>query len=193
MLKHVITVLTERGYGRTRFSDVAQVAGLAVSTLQFYFGSRDDMLLEALQHSTEQEVLALEATAAEGSPWQRLVALVDRALDPLSEDAWRMLMEFWHASMRDPELREHGEHLHRRYRQPFVDAIRGGVEQGDFQGLASSDEAIENVVTVLVGVLDGLIIPRVLDHEYYDGPGVRTVVLATLASALGVTPTDETA
>jgi AcrR family transcriptional regulator len=180
-LKHVVAVLRDRGYDRTRFTDVAAVAGVAVSTLQFYFGSRDDMLVEALQYSTKQEVQALEAAAVSGSPWERLVALIDRALDPRAENAWRILLEFWHASAHDPELREHSDKVHNQYRQPFIDAIRSGVEQGVFQ----LDE-VDDFVTVVVGILDGLIIPQVLGHGYFDAAGVRAVVLKTLAATLGV-------
>lgn len=53
--------------------------------------------------------LQLEATSRpDDPPWSRLVALVDRAIDPLSESAWRMLLEFWHASVQDPQLRRPG-------------------------------------------------------------------------------------
>jgi AcrR family transcriptional regulator len=183
VLKHVVAVLSERGYDRTRFADIAEVAGVAVSTLQFYFGSRDDMLVEALHYSIDREVRALEATSRpEDPPWQRLVALVDRAVGPLTESTWRIPLEFWHASVHDPELRAHGVGLHYRYRRPFIDAIRRGIEQGDFQ----ADDDVEDIVTVLVGILDGLIIPRALEHDYFQPAGVRAVVLRTLAAALHV-------
>lgn len=64
-----------------------------------------------------------------------------------------MLLEFWHASVYDPQLRAHGADLHHRYRRPFVEAVRSGIEHGDFQ----TDDDIEDIVTVLDGVLDGLI------------------------------------
>ena len=48
MLDQVVAVLADRGYAGTRFSDVSEASGVAVSTLQGYFGSREDMLIEAL-------------------------------------------------------------------------------------------------------------------------------------------------
>ncbi|GAA2906269.1 TetR/AcrR family transcriptional regulator [Streptosporangium fragile] len=186
MLDVVVRVLSERGYERTRFSDVAEIAGVAVSTLQFYFGSRDDMLIEALHHSTEQEVVRLEQAGAEATtPWLRLVALVDRGLAPLPIGTWRMLLEFWHAAVHEPELRSHSLDLQHRYRRPFAEAIREGVACGDFHLQGDLDD----VVTVIVALLDGLIIPRVLEHSYFDNEGVRRVALRQLAAVLGV---DET-
>ncbi|MFD9950353.1 TetR/AcrR family transcriptional regulator [Nonomuraea sp. NPDC059023] len=183
VLDVVVAVLSERGYEHTRFTDVAKMAGVAVSTLQFYFGSRDDMLVEALHHSTEREVARLEqAGHQEPTPWLRLVALVDGGLAPMPIGTWRMLMEFWHAAVHDPELRSHSVSLQQRYRRPFAEAIRDGVEQGEFH---VADD-VEDVVTALIALLDGLVIPRVLDHDYFDAGRLRVVVLRQLRALLGV-------
>ncbi|MEV6929494.1 TetR/AcrR family transcriptional regulator [Dactylosporangium sp. NPDC051485] len=144
----------QRGYDHTRFADVAGAAGLAVSTLQFYFESRDDMLFEALHEWTEHEVRTLEEISVpESSPWDNLVLLVDRALRPVQETADRVLMEFWHASLRDDRLREHGLRLNERYRQPFRAIIRRGVQEGHFHvPSAGADDAIENLTTMVLGL-----------------------------------------
>src|ERR1700760_2266110 len=92
-------VLADRGYESTRFTDVAAASGVAISTLQNYFGSREDMVIEAMEVFTDREVDALETVAtAEADPWQRLVALIDRSLDS-SEGARQMLVEFWRSAM----------------------------------------------------------------------------------------------
>jgi AcrR family transcriptional regulator len=188
VLRQVIDVLAERGYDHTRFADVAGVAGLAVSTLQFYFGSRDDMLFEALHNWTEYEVSALEEISRpESSPWDNLVLLVDRALSPAQETADRVLMEFWHACLRDPRLREHGLALNERYRQPFRAVIRRGIDEGQFHPPhADTEDGIENLTSTVLGLLQGLVIPRALAYPEASVPALRTSVLATMASALGV-------
>src|ERR1700733_10436468 len=107
VLETVADVLAERGYEKTRFTDVATASGAAVSTLQSYFGSREDMLIESMRHATDLEVLALEALAdSDVDPWNRLIAMIDRNLNSPIRDH-RLLIEFWRASMRDAELREH--------------------------------------------------------------------------------------
>ncbi|RSM91704.1 TetR/AcrR family transcriptional regulator [Kibdelosporangium aridum] len=181
VLNHVVEVLVERGYDRTRFTDVAKVAGVAVSTLQFYFGSRDDMLVEALHFSCAREVERLSAVKRDAPPWERLVALVEHSLDPNDLNMWRVLVEFWYASMHDEELREHSDKLQRDWSRPFFDAISQGVELGVFKV-----DNIENTVTVLVGILDGLLLPQVLRHSYYDVEGARAIVLDMLARTLKV-------
>ncbi len=178
----MIEVLTQRGYERTRFQDVAAASGLAISTLQGYFGSRVDMLVEALRRSTDGEVSTMQALAAEhDDPWQRLVVLVDRGLrTPVP--VWRMLMEFWCAAAHDEELREHSVDLQRRYRQPFTDAIEQGIDRGRFTPAHDP----ESIVDATVATLDGLLFPRVLAQPRPDHDGVRAVLLGQLSGTLGV-------
>lgn len=181
MLGEVVEVLAERGFAGTRFADVSAASGVAVSTLQGYFGSREDMLVEALRGATSGEVAALHNRAAEfDDPWQQLVALVDRGLST-PVPTWRMLMEFWTAAAHDAELRAHAAVLAEQYRRPFLEAVQRGVHARVF---ATRFEAAA-VVDVLIATMDGLLYPLVLDHRASADPDYRDVVLAQLAFALG--------
>ena len=177
-------MLAERGYAGTRFSVVSEVSGVAVSTLQGYFGSREDMLIEALRGATSGEVTALrELAAGFDDPWQQLIALVDRGLST-SVATWRMLMEFWTAAAHDAELQEHAAALAEQYREPFLDAVRRGVDSGAFT--PQFDAAA--IVDVVVATMDGLLYPVVLGHRESDDIDYRDVVLAQLAFVLGTRP-----
>lgn len=184
VLGQVVEVLAERGFAGTRFSDVSEVSGVAVSTLQGYFGSREDMLIEALRGATSGEVDALRGLAGEfDDPWQQLIALVDRGLST-SVATWRMLMEFWTAAAHDAELQEHAAALAEQYREPFLDAVRRGVENGAF---TPRFDAVA-IVDVVVATMDGLLYPVVLGHRESDDIDYRDVVLAQLAFVLGTRP-----
>src|SRR6516162_7037797 len=66
-------VIAERGADATRFADVAAESGVPVSTLQYYFGSREDLLVAAFRHASGTEIAALEAdVAAIAGPWEQL-------------------------------------------------------------------------------------------------------------------------
>ena len=74
-------VIAERGADATRFADVAAESGVPVSTLQYYFGSREDLLVAAFRHASGTEIAALEAeTAGLDDPWQQLARIVTRAV-----------------------------------------------------------------------------------------------------------------
>lgn len=178
----MVRVLVEHGYQQTRFRDVAEVSGVAISTLQTYFGSREDMLVEALRTATDGETSAMRHEVAQvADPWDRLLLLVDRGLETPAP-VWRMLMEFWTAAAHDEELREHSVSLQQRYREPFETVLREGVDSGAFR-TAHDAEALADLI---VACLDGLLYPRVLAHPRPVPAALRTVLLDQLQHALGV-------
>lgn len=182
VLDVVVDVLIARGYEHARFRDVSEASGVAISTLQGYFGSREDMLVEALRRATSGEVGEMERLL-EGveDPWQQLVTLVDRGLStPLP--VWRMLMEFWTAAAHDDELCEHAAWLARRYREPFAATMQRGIDAGTFA--PRHDPAA--IIDVAVATMDGRLYPLVLDHRDSSDAAYREVVLAQLAGALEV-------
>ncbi|WP_220131310.1 TetR/AcrR family transcriptional regulator [Streptomyces sp. PT12] len=178
----VVEVLAERGYQGTRFRDVAAASGVAVSTLQTYFGSREDMLVEALCEATEAEAAALrEAADAVPDPWERLVRLIDRGL-ATPVPVWRTLMEFWTAAAHDAELRAHSLTLQRAYREPFERVIGDGLASGAFR--AGHDASV--VTDLIVACLDGLLYPRVLGQPHPRTGPLRELLLDQLRHTLGV-------
>ena len=188
VLDQVIAVLADRGYAGTRFIDVAEASGVAVSTLQGYFGSRDDMLIEAFRHLTDLAVADMQEFAAQfEDPWKQLVAMIDRGLST-NVVTWRMLMEFWTAAARDAELQEHAATLAEQYRRPFTDAVRRGIESGAFTPRFDTAAIVE----VVVGNIVGLLYPVVLGHLAPEDTDYREVVLAQLAFALATRAETET-
>ncbi|MEE6310782.1 TetR/AcrR family transcriptional regulator [Plantactinospora veratri] len=174
-------MLAARGYEHTRFADVSAASGVAISTLQTYFGSREDMVIEAMEVFTDREVEALEAVAgAEADPWRRLVALVDRSLHN-SESVRQILVEFWRSAMRDDELRAYSTEVWLRYRAPFLAAVREGSARGEFT-LAHD---AEGVTDLLLTALAGLIVTRVQHHPTPSPEGFRAALLGQLGLVLG--------
>ncbi|WP_422737891.1 TetR/AcrR family transcriptional regulator [Micromonospora sp. WMMD729] len=175
-------VLASRGYENTRFADVSAAGGVAISTLQTYFGSREDMIIEAMRVFTDREVAALQAVSvAETDPWRRLVALTDRSLHNSASER-RILVEFWRSAMRDDELRDHSAEVLARYRAPFLAAVREGAERGAFTLTHDADA----VTDFLLAALAGLIVSRVQHHATPSPANFRDVLLTQLRLMLGV-------
>ncbi|GLE52570.1 hypothetical protein ATCCBAA256_21330 [Mycobacterium montefiorense] len=183
MVQAAAGVLAERGYENSRFADVARASGTAISTLQNYFGSREDMLIEAMRHATEVEVAALEAVAdTEKDPWNCLVAIIDRNLNtPVGSH--QLLLEFWRSGIRDGELRDYGEEGWYRYRAPFLRTVIEGRDAGVFTPAV----APEDLVDLLLATLAGAMIPRVLRFPSTSADRFRTALLRQLAGMLGRT------
>ena len=183
VLAAVVGVLAERGYENTRFADVSAASGVAISTLQNYFGSREDMLIESMRRATDLEVSALEAVAgAKSQPWNRLVALIDRNLTtPVTVHV--LLIEFWRAGIRDSELRDYGEEVWRRYAEPFVRTVIEGCDAGEFTPSGNP----EDIVELLLRSLAGAMFPEVLRFQARSESTFRTLLLEQLTAALGIT------
>jgi AcrR family transcriptional regulator len=181
VLEAVAGVLAARGFENTRFTDVSVASGVAISTLQNYFGSREDMIIEAIEVFTDREVAAMAAAAtAEADPWRRLVALVDRSLHN-SESTRQILVEFWRSAMRDDDLRDYSAEVQRRYRAPFLAAVREGGERGEF--MLTHDA--ETVTDFLLSALAGLIVYRVQQQPRPSPAEFRDVLLGQLRLMLG--------
>jgi AcrR family transcriptional regulator len=194
VLEAACRVIADRGADATRFADVAAESGVPVSTLQYYFGSREDMLVAAFRHASGTEIAALEAdVAAMSDPWDRLERIVTTALagyapgapeaaghSPGAPGAGRLWIESWHFGIRDPEMRADALEDYRAWRRLVADAVRHGVEQGRF-GTGHSPETVARLAIALV---DGMGIPLALADPDLTGPGAGQDVLAALRALL---------
>jgi AcrR family transcriptional regulator len=182
VLDEVAAVLAERGYENTRFVDVSMASGVAISTLQNYFGSREDMLVEAMRHATELEVLAMEQLAAsEPDPWKRLVVMMERSLDaPVRTHC--LMLECWRSGIRDSDLRSYSLEGWSRYREPFVTAVTEGRDRGEFTLSRSPDDMAD----LLLATLAGAMVPRVLQFTTPSRDRFRAAILGQTATMLGL-------
>ncbi|MFE0152266.1 TetR/AcrR family transcriptional regulator [Nonomuraea sp. NPDC059007] len=182
VLRHVVEVMIERGFHQTRFKDVAAASGVAISTLQVYFSTREDMLVEALRTSTRAEVDSMKAQVSELSdPWDQLVGLVDRGF-ATPVPVWRMLMEFWTAAAYDDELRAYSHQLQASYRAPFEAVLSAGIAGEAFR----TRHEVAVITDLIVTTLDGLLYPSVLAQPRPAVPDLRDLLLDQLRVTLGV-------
>ena len=184
VLEAACRVSADRGADATRFADGAAESGVPVSTLQYYFGSREDMLVAAFRHASGTEIAALEAdVAAMSDPWDRLERIVTSALagySPGAPEAGRLWIESWHFGIRDPEMRADALEDYRAWRRLVADAVRHGVEQGRF----GAEHAPETVARLAIALVDGMGIPLALADPDLTGPGAVQDVLAALRELL---------
>lgn len=149
-------VTVDRGFDGLRFADVAAATSVPVSSLQYAFGSRDDLVREVLRAGVNDEFARLESAVGEESdPWQRIEIFVRRGIsldDQVRREGWLLWIEYWRASLRDDVVREDYARVASSWRALVRDAIDGGVAAGEFSLKMSSDEA----AAVVVAIVDGL-------------------------------------
>ena len=200
-------VIAARGADATRFADVAAESGVPVSTLQYYFGSREDLLVAAFRHASGTEIAALEADLAGlDDPWQQLGRIVTTALrgyqpgaagagaagagatratgtGPAGSGATgsgRLWIESWHFGIRDAEMRADALRDYGAWRGLVADVVRRGTEAGTFAPRLSP----EQIAVLTIALVDGVGIPLALDDPAITPDGAVADVLSALAGLL---------
>jgi AcrR family transcriptional regulator len=172
-------VISERGVQNTRISDVAERAGTSAPGVLYWFPTKDQLLVEALQFSDDRFYADLTgeleqlATAAE-----KLGRMVE--LWPAEGDGETVLwMELWVRALRDSRLAATREGLDRRWRDAIADIIREGQASGEF-GPADADD----VALVLGAVMDGFAIQLALGDPAVTADTVKRHCLALAEARL---------
>ncbi len=184
VLEAACRVIADRGADATRFTDVAAESGVPVSTLQYYFGSREDLLVAAFRHASSAEIAALEAeVAGMDDPWDQLERIIGRSLSGYAPDApggGRLWIESWHFGIRDPDMRADALRDNTAWRRLVADVVRRGIEAGTFGDRYDPDK----VAVLAVAATDGLGIPLSLGDPQITAPGAVQDVLAAVRELL---------
>jgi AcrR family transcriptional regulator len=177
-------VIAERGADATRFADVAAESGVPVSTLQYYFGSREDLLVAAFRHASGTEISALEAgLAGLDDPWQQLGHIVASALRGYQVSAagsGRLWIESWHFGIRDADMRADALRDYGAWRRLVAGVVRRGTEAGRFAPRLSP----EQIAVLTIALVDGVGIPLALDDPEITADGAVADVLTALTGML---------
>jgi AcrR family transcriptional regulator len=186
VLAAAVTVIAARGVESTRFADVSAASGVPVSTLQYYFGNREDLIVAAFRHAVADEAARLRATVADdpgADPWQQLVALMRIGVVDGGEapSTWRLWVELWRTALRDEELRRDALEVSSQWRELLVTVIERGQEAGRFR--RRTDPLL--VANQAISLMDGAGIPVALDDPAFQGSALALVLdaLAVLLDA----------
>ena len=179
VLEAACRVIADRGADATRFADVAAESGVPVSTLQYYFGSREDLLVAAFRHASSAEMAALEGDVATISdPWEQLERIIVTSLtgyQPDEPQGGRLWIESWHFGIRDAEMRADALRDNTAWRRLVAEVVRRGIESGTFNDKYDPD----TIAVLTIAAADGMGIPLSLaDPEITPASAARDVMAA---------------
>ncbi|WP_433292493.1 TetR/AcrR family transcriptional regulator [Actinoplanes sp. CA-030573] len=175
VLAAACSVVAERGADATRFTDVTAATGVGVSTLQYYFGSREDMLIAVFRYAAQADFDAVGARLAQlADPWERLLAIATHLTGAVGSDTgWRLWVESWRWALRDAELRAEVLGDYTRWHVLIASIVEAGVTDGRF----GTDAEPMDVARQALALIDGLALPVAL--------GDTSFAPSLLADALG--------
>jgi AcrR family transcriptional regulator len=189
LLAATLTVAAVRGYDGLRFSDVAEATDVPISSLQYYFGSRDALVREAVTQGVRAEVARCEEEIQQvADPWQRMEAFIAWGIDLDDEtrrEGWLVWTEYWRAALRDPQLQADSADLAARWRGIIGSIVRAGIASAHFH----VDGPVDDAIAEILALVDGLGVQLMVGDQALDAD--RAVDIATAAARRVLRPTDE--
>ena len=176
-------LIAEQGLAQLRMADVADRAGMSVGHVTYYFPSKTELLVRAIQQSEEQfQTEVRHALQRHDDAWDRLTALVELAAASGPDDpGWLLWFEVWANAAVDPKLAEAQRQLDGWWRQQMADIIAYGVEQGAFHVADSA-----RTVLVLSALTDGMSVQLALGSDAVSRPELIDIVMGVAGDLLGV-------
>jgi AcrR family transcriptional regulator len=179
-------VMIFRGYGSTRYSDVAEASGVPVASLQHHFPTLELLRREALRNKVRAELTSLaEQVALIADPWERVyhIIVTSISLNPARRrGGWVLWLEYYRAAAHDLQLAEDSREVRAMWLRLIADTISDGMEAGRFRPEGTAQEA----ATELHGLIDGLGIPLAIVHE--DADAAEAIMLLERATRRMLTP-----
>lgn len=153
ILEAALGLIAARGAGAVRLRDVARESAVSVGSLQYYFGSRDQLIREAFrQYARDSLDLIGRADVPAATGWERLTAVLRViATRPGLTRTARLWMEFNAAGLHDERLRALLLDTQEAWRGLLRRVVLAGVGSGEFRPAL----APETVVICLVALIDG--------------------------------------
>lgn len=159
--KHVLStvydLISEHGIENLSMRQVAQAAGLSTGTISYHFGSKERLLIAALEDAYE---LPSDWEDYRGSPAAQLRRLLmGYVCRPGGDRFWRFWINYLAASMRDPEMLAHQQQRYDRQGRFWARLIRDGIAAGEF----ARHHDPERVADELVVLAHGLLVQQLID------------------------------
>ena len=177
-------VLLERGAVGVRVKDVAERAGLAPSSVLYYYPSLDELLIEvsreAIERFTERRATAVRAV--EGPPEQlRLAIHLGVPSGPDDTDS-RLLYELDAFTGASPAFGILTASYFDRQAVLYESILDAGARGGGFELVADA----LTIARGLVGLEDGLGLQVVIGHPAIDNAAAEEILIRHAEAATGV-------
>lgn len=171
------------GMAALRVTDIASSLGVSSGLIFYHFETKAALLAAALAFAVERDLARLDTALARGcTPTERLRRVVASYGPTGAAPGWRLWIDAWATSLREPTIGQALRRLDSRWRHAMEAAIADGVEIGDF----SCDDPTA-AVTRIGALLDGLSV-GVLVYKSITRTQLRGWVRAATASEVGIDP-----
>ncbi len=167
LLDAALQVFAERGYASTNLDQVAAAAGLTKGAIYSNFASKDDLFFAMMKEQALKRVEAVRAalkTSSGGPSGPQAVHDIGRLLTEAftQQREWQLVfLDFWRRAVQDDAVRTQFV----AHRRALRAAIAGRVEQVLGRAPAPGELTVDDVVTVVLALSNGLAIEQYADPD----------------------------
>jgi AcrR family transcriptional regulator len=176
-------VLIERGAVGVRVKDIAQRAGLAPSSVLYYYPSLDDLLLEVAREAMERyaERRAEAVQAVQGAASQLRLAIHLGVPTGPADDESRLLYELDALTGSSPAFSVLSSSYFDRQVMLYQSALEAGAARGELELSAVAKQ----IARGLVALEDGLGLQVVIGHPAIDAGEAERILIGYASTATG--------
>ncbi|MEV4892301.1 TetR/AcrR family transcriptional regulator [Nonomuraea sp. NPDC055795] len=186
LLKTACEVIAARGFGHTRTLDIARAAGVSQALLFYHFETKEQLIAEAFAYAARQHLNAIgKIERSPHTPKERLRALIRLSSPGTSAAGWRIWIDAWSESMRNPELEATTRRMDVHGRIVLKEIIAAGVECGEFT--CADPEASSWRIFAMI---DGLAVQLHVHDKLISRRKVLLLVRTAAAMEVGLTVDD---
>ncbi|MFD7551074.1 TetR family transcriptional regulator C-terminal domain-containing protein [Streptomyces sp. NPDC059816] len=176
LVRAAIEQIEARGVSDVRIADVAAALGVSNALVLYHFASKEKLVAAAFAHAAESDLARLRMSLGRRTSAVRRLRAAVRWYAPTGQaKGWRLWIEGWAVSLREPALRAVTRDLDRQWKSAIIEVIAEGAAAGEF--VCADPEATARRLTAL---LDGLAVQATV----YTGSVSRTRLQGWVDEAL---------
>ncbi|MFF3503928.1 TetR/AcrR family transcriptional regulator [Streptomyces sp. NPDC003247] len=182
LLKAAIEQIEARGVAAVRIADVAAALGVSNALVLYHFSTKEKLVADAFAYAAEDDLTRLRKLLGRRTTALRRLRSAVRWYAPTGQaKGWRLWIEGWAVSLREPALRDVARHLDRQWKASLTEVIAQGVAAGEFRCPDPSGTALR-----LTALLDGLAVQLTSYKGAVSRTRAREWVDEALARELGL-------
>ncbi|MEU1180216.1 TetR/AcrR family transcriptional regulator [Streptomyces sp. NPDC005820] len=152
LLRAAIEQIEARGVAAVRIADVAAALGVSNALVLYHFSTKEKLVAAAFAYAAEDDLTHLRKLLGRRTSALRRLRSAVRWYAPTGQaKGWRLWIEGWAVSLREPALREVSRDLDRAWKAALAEVIAEGVTAGEFTCPDPAATALR-----LTALLDGL-------------------------------------
>ncbi|MFE1882390.1 TetR/AcrR family transcriptional regulator [Streptomyces diastatochromogenes] len=152
LLRAAIEQIEVRGVAAVRIADVASALGVSNALVLYHFSTKEKLVAAAFTYAAADDLAHLRGLLGRRTSALRRLRAAVRWYAPTGQaKGWRLWIEGWAVSLREPTLRQVTRDLDQQWKAAITEVIAEGVAAGEFECADPAGAALR-----LTALLDGL-------------------------------------